>query len=223
MRVMGWFRSLAVPAGALSLAIVSQAIVCAQGCSRPLGFHGDDGAARTDQAQVPFRKAEVTRTAADTPASRNPGQSSGTTLPFADSQSLPIGTLLTVRLKNPVWTDAPDARGTFEALVDEAVTVDGSTLVPRGASVSGRVESARASKIKNNRNYVRLTLDAIDVEGRDFPVQTSSLFARGRSSITATGERKESLAVIHLEKGRRLTFRLTEPVYVASGRPVSNQ
>ena len=207
-------RAFAVQAMALLL------LLSVQACSRPLGFHADEGTAHTDPAQVPFHKAQVTHTAS---TSADQVQGAAEVLPFAGSQSLPIGTLLTVRLKDPVWTDAPDARGTFEAILDEAVTVDGSTLVPRGAIVSGRVESAHASKIRDNRNYVRLTLDAIDLEGYDFPVQTSSLFARGRSSITATGERKDSLAVIHLEKGRRLIFRLTEPVYVASGRPISTQ
>lgn len=214
MPLMDWLRRRStVPVAVVLLTLL-------WGCSRPLGFHGDDGAAQANQAQAPFRKAEITRTAATSTAAGDAGQNSGNGLPFTDSQSLPVGTLLTVRLKTPVWTDAPEASGTFEAVVDEAITVDGNTVLARGASVSGRVESARASKSKDNRNYVRLTLDAIDVDGREFPVQTSSLFARGRSSITAT-ERKGSLAIIHLEKGRRLTFRLTEPVYVATGRPVS--
>ncbi len=187
----------------------------AQGCSRPLGFHGDEGAPQAGQAQAPLRKADLPQ-----PTSAIVDQSQNSALPFADSPSLPAGTLMTVRLTKPVWTDAPDASGTFEAVVDEVVTMDGNTVVPRGATVAGRVESARASKIKDNRNYVRLTLDTIALDGRDFPVQTSSLFARGRSSITATSEHKDALAVIHLEKGRRLTFRLAEPLYVAARLPL---
>jgi hypothetical protein len=112
-------------------------------------------------------------------------------------------------LKNPISADNPGGSGTFEAFVDEPVMVEGNALVPRGASVAGRVESARASRVKHNHGYVRLTLDSIDVAGKDLPVQTSSLFARGNAP---NGD--ASLSVLTLEQGRRLTFRLAQPVYV---------
>jgi hypothetical protein len=128
--------------------------------------------------------------------------------------------LLTVRLRNPISTDNPGASGTFDAVVDEAVTVEGSMLIPRGATVAGRVESARASKVKHNRGYVRLTLDSIDINGHDFPVQTSSLFARGDAGKAQAPEVDAPGRGISLEKGRRLTFRLTEPAYVARQRAI---
>ncbi|HET6180223.1 MAG TPA: hypothetical protein VFE61_25100 [Candidatus Sulfotelmatobacter sp.] len=81
----------------------------------------------------------------------------------------------------------------------------------RGANVAGRVEAARVSKVKGNRAYLRLTLNSIDVAGKDLPVQTSSLFARGTAP-----DGDVSARVITLEKGRRLTFRLAEPVFVAN-------
>ena len=82
-----------------------------------------------------------------------------TGLPFHDSQNLPAGTLLTVRLKYLIAAQNPAANGTFEALVDEAVVVEGNRLVPRGAVVEGRVESARASDVRRNGGYVRLALN----------------------------------------------------------------
>jgi len=182
------------------------------GCSRPVSLRSDESS-RPDTSDVPFTHI----------AERADSQSGSqhTAIPLGASQSLAVGTMLTVRLKDPIWTDAPDASGSFEAIVDEAVILDGVTLISRGANVSGRVESAGASATKSNRNYVRLTLDSIRLGGRDFPIQTSSLFARGQASISASNEPGDSLAVIHLDKGRRLTFRLTEPVYVASQKPIS--
>jgi hypothetical protein len=97
--------------------------------------------------------------------------------------------------------------------------------------VSGRVESARASKVKRNRGYVRLVLNSIHLAGMSLPIQTSSLFVRGNASDVQSGETthgettqgeaaqsEASAAVIRLEKGRRLTFRLTEPAYVAASQ-----
>jgi len=126
--------------------------------------------------------------------------------------------MLTVRLTSPVSADDPGPSATFEATVDEPVVIEGNALVPRGANVEGRVEAARASKVKRHHSYLRLTLDSIDVAGKDLTVRTSSLFARGN-----TLDSDSSLGVITLEKGRRLTFRLAEPVYMASQQAVTGR
>jgi hypothetical protein len=197
-------------------------LLLAVSCSRPEGWRSDDSGAQTGQHPAPFQDETgnaTTHVSAAAPDHTN----SETGLPFRDDQSLPAGTLLTVRLKNPISAENPAsidpiARGTFEAVVDEPLVINGNTLVPRGAIAAGRVESARSSNVKR-RGYVRLILDSIDLGGRDLPVQTSSLFARGNlDDATKPTEGDNPSDVIHLEKGRRLTFRLTEPVYVASQR-----
>lgn len=73
------------------------------------------------------------------------------------------------------------------------------------AGVTGRVESARTSELKPDRGYLRLSLAFLHVGAVDVPLQTASLFARQDSGAA-------SLSTVRLEKGRRLTFRLTEPV-----------
>ena len=81
--------------------------------------------------------------------------------------------------------------------------------------------------LTRNRGYVRLVLDSIHVAGLDVQVKTSSLFVRGKAGQTQTlrsevSQGEASTTVMRLEKGRRLIFRLTEPVYVAgSQRPPS--
>jgi hypothetical protein len=198
------------------------ALLCAAGCARPAGLQTDEGAAHADQHQVPFHDDEVTPVARpdaipavlDDP---EPG------LPFHDPQNLPAGTLLTVRLRHPISAENPAANTTFEALVDEAVVIEGNKLVPRGATVAGRVESARASDLRRNSGYVRLALDSLHLAGGDLPIRTSSLFVRGNTGDNQlppgeTPPRAPASAVIRIEKGRRLTFRLTEPAYVAASQ-----
>ena len=191
------------------------------GCSRPAGT--DEAPAQTDQREVPFQDGTTgastnPRAASATP---DPAARGETGLPFRDDQSLPAGTMLTVRLKRPIAADSTGPSSTFEGIVDEPLVIDGNTLIPRGTGVAGRVEAARSSQVKRNRGYVRLILDSIDVAGRDLPVRTSSLFARGNFGDTGGSEGDGSIPVIHLEKGRRLTFRLTEPVSVASLHAIS--
>jgi hypothetical protein len=95
--------------------------------------------------------------------------------------------------------------------------VEGNTLIPRDAVVSGRVESARTSKIRPDRGYVRLSLDSVQVDGLAVPVETASLFARHLPASDADS------ATIRLEKGRRLTFRLKEPIFFHPAVSKNNQ
>jgi hypothetical protein len=214
---MNWFRR------SLSLAIWPLlGLVLAVGCTRPVGQQ-DNASASSDQSHVPFHDAAGI--AEGTPAgsaARNASPNVETPLPFHDPQNLPAGTLVTVRLKNAISTQNPGSRGTFEAVVDEAVVVEGNKLVPRGTTVIGRVESARSSDIGRNRGYVRLALDSIHLGERRLPISTSSLFVRGDAGNTTVSQGNTSHTasprLIHVEKGRRLNFRLTEPAYVAASQ-----
>jgi len=178
------------------------------GCSRPTGVPTAD---TTPADQAPFNDhgSGAAGPSAVEPSAAQPGGSSQTGLPFHDSQSLPAGTMLTIRLKGPVTVGDSAAEASFEAVIDEPVVIEGNTLIPRGTAASGRIESARISKVKPNRGYVRLALESVQIGGLDVPVQTASLFAR---------QTPQNDAVIRLEKGRRLTFRLTEPLYVSTQR-----
>lgn len=195
-------------------------LVLAVGCSSPGGLRTSEGASQVDPNEVPFHDGDGTPASSGVGgAAHNQSLKTVADLPFRDPQNLPAGTLLTVRLKTPIAAQNPGVCGIFDAIVDEPVLIEGNTLVPRGASVAGRVESASASRVKRNSGYVRLTLDSIDIAGRDLSLQTASLFARGEAGQTAASDHNSPINVIHLEKGRRLTFRLTEPVYLAIERP----
>ena len=202
--------------------LMSLVLLWTAACDRPAGLQSDAGATHADQHQVPFHDGAGSPPGGSQAAQDNRPDSE-TGLPFHAPQNLPAGTLLTVRLKYPISAENPGANATFETVIDEPVVIEGNRLVPRGTTVAGRVESARASSVKRNRGYVRLALDSIHLAGANLPIQTSSLFVRGNAGGTYSpdGEVPQSQAsagTIRLEKGRRLTFRLTEPVYVAASQ-----
>jgi len=188
--------------------------LCWAGCARP---GGNQGTADAGQHQVPFREGSQSESTDLSRSGSSPAAEMGsyteTGVPFHDRQSLPTGTLLTVRLQDQISSDSSGASSTFAAIVDEPVIVEGETLIPRGASVTGRVESARSSTVNPNQGYLRLSLDVVDIAGRDLPIRTSSLFARGR---IGQPQARNTSVVVDLEQGRRLTFRLTEPLDVAT-------
>ncbi len=188
----------------LSLLAVASGLTVA--CSRPLDAPSDPATTTAEQPQAPFREAEDQSAIAELPpvgaehhpATRTPG--------FPESQFLPAGTLVTVQLKNAVYASGSIVSTAFQAVVVEPIVVKGTTVIPAGATAAGRVEAARSSKIKPNRGYVRLALESVELSGLDVPIQTASLFARQ----SASGD--ESASSIRLEKGRRLTFRFTDPI-----------
>ncbi len=206
-------------------------LLCSAGCARPAGLQSDDSTDHADQHPVPFHEEGTALSGAnDSAASQPNGQNAvPPNLPFHESQSLPAGTLIMVRLKAPIYAENPEANASFDATVDEPVEIGGNTLLPRGAPVAGHVESAQASNVRRDHGYVRLALNSMQLGGVNLPIQTSSLFVRGVPGAAQASHAKEpptedSPSVIRIEKGRRLTFRLTEPVFVvASQRPPSGR
>jgi hypothetical protein len=213
MIVMQWFRT---PRG-VAIWPTLLFLLLAPGCSRPAEPKTDD-TAQAGQRRVPFQDGESAKgnPSLSAPPAQGNSLKPESSLPFRDFQGLPAGTLLTVRLKNPIFADGRGASEAFDAIVDEPVLVEGNTLLPRGASVAGRVEAAHASRLKRNRGYVRLKLDSLAFAGQELPIQTSSLFVNGNADESEAEGSEGSPGIIRLESGRRLTFRLTEPVLLTS-------
>lgn len=94
---------------------------------------------------------------------------------------VPAGTPLTVRLQSAVSSASAEAGETFDAVVDEPVVVKGETVIPRGANVVGRVVEANKGGRLHKPAYLRITLAAVTMHGKDVPVDTSSISLAGKS------------------------------------------
>lgn len=175
-------------------------------CSRPVPNVPSGDA--TQSRSTPF-ETQTTNAADHEVEQPTPAQASDAELPFENSESIPAGTLLLVSLKASLVIDSRSHQD-FKGMLDEPVLVDGNTLIPRDAAVSGLIESAHFSNTSPERDYVRLVLSAVEIDGLSVPIQTASLFAR-RQHSAHTG-----LGKIRLEKGRRLTFRLNKPIFLHS-------
>jgi hypothetical protein len=233
MRVMGksscWQRlgsSAALPAVLLA-ALPLAAVLLATGCSRSPVSEGENGNSPVDSNSVsakdhgplPFHSEP------STDSDKAMAASDGVALPFAVSSSgtLPVGTLLTVRLGESLSEAKPNSGAPFVASLQDPIVVNGNTLVARGSLARGRLESARSSAVRGNRSYLRLTLISIQVNGQEVPLQTSSLFTRGLPSSAvqtafspAASVNHESGNAVRLQKGRFLTFRVSSPVSLPS-------
>jgi len=183
------------------------ALVATVGCSRPFETPAE-GAVNESR---PFKGSQSQPSDSGdmpglTPVSANSDRPQS--LPFEPSEELPAGTLLTVRLQTPIAVRVPIMVDSFEAVIEQPVVMQGNTLILQGSSVVGHVESVFLSQVEPRRGNVGLVLDSIRIGEGNIPVQTSNLFARQTSTNSSTA------STIRLERGRRLTFRLTEPISI---------
>src|ERR1041385_1544583 len=89
-------------------------------------------------------------------------------LPFAESKPLvvPANTAIYVRLQQSISSATAQSGQNFSAVLDEPLLVEGQTLAPKGASVTGRVVAARDSGHLHNAGYLRITLSSITLNGK---------------------------------------------------------
>jgi hypothetical protein len=104
--------------------------------------------------------------------------------------SLPAGTAVTVRLQTPVSSASSEAGEIFDAVLDEPLVVDGQTVAPRGAAVRGKVTIARHSGRLHHPGELGLTLVSVSLGNQDVPLETSHIYAKGKS------HKKRNLALI---------------------------
>ncbi len=95
--------------------------------------------------------------------------------------TVPSGTPVTVRLQNAVSSETANAGDRFEAVLDAPLEVNGKTVAPAGAAVTGRVVAAEKSGRLEHPGMIQLALSSITLNGKAVPVSSSSVIARGAS------------------------------------------
>ncbi len=154
------------------ISVLMLVLALSVGCARqpnPQAADENYAAPKGDDRTLPF----------DRDSKKNGISPSGTLVPTP--QNLPAGTPITIRLQSAVSSASSHSGDTFEGVVEEPIVIQGQTAVPRGANATGRVVAAKASGRLHDPGYLRLTLASISINGKDVPVQTSSIFIKGAS------------------------------------------
>jgi len=216
---------------ALAAVCLALSLCLTQGCGQPEP-HSTQAAASASGQKLPFHPDVDSRATTDggrAAVSSDPKLAAGVPFRAASPQHiLPSGTLLTVQLDRSLSTPASSG-DLFTASVAAPLVIDGQTLLEGGTAVTGQVQSAQSEATPNapsGSGYFELTLRTITVAGRQLAVQTSSLFARGSpqpsSAPRLASESQPRTRGIQVQKGRRLTFRLTSPLTLDSSDAVAN-
>lgn len=165
------------------LFVLALALGLAVGCAKQPSVPGAADSSATaqpenDQQKLPF----------DDQAKDSGIVPSGSLVPVP--RNLPAGTPITIRLQTAVSSATSHAGDSFEAVLDEPIIVQGQTLAPRGAKVTGRVVAAKASGRLHDPGYLRLSLASITVNGKALPIESSSV------SLNGTSHQKRNLEMI---------------------------
>jgi hypothetical protein len=163
----------------LSLFILISLIALMSACGKTPDQAADANAAN----------AASTTTTAD--ASAKPPFSSGSESPeskgglfsrlVAEPITIPSGTPVTVRLQTGVSSATNNSGDTFDAVLDAPLVINGKTVAPAGAPVSGKVVAAKSSGHLKDPGMIQLALSSITIDKKAIPVSSSSVVARGAS------------------------------------------
>ena len=105
--------------------------------------------------------------------------------------TLPEGTKLVLRLESAVGSDTSRVEDPIEAILSDAVVVDGVDILPAGSTVTGQVAAVEpAGKVKG-RASLALRFTSISVSGRDERVAIMA-----RKSFLAASTKGEDAAKI---------------------------
>ena len=95
--------------------------------------------------------------------------------------TVPEGTDLTVVLNETISTASNRSGDTFRATVTSPIVVQGKTVIPQDARVTGHVVEAVPSGHLKGVARLDLTLDAVEVNGKSYDLATDDEGRRGKN------------------------------------------
>lgn len=98
--------------------------------------------------------------------------------------TLAADTELDVRLISSLSSKTSKDGETFAASVDKAIEVDGKTIIPKGAEVTGKVTKAVPSGRLKQRAELWVTLTSVKVGGKSYDIATSTTGHKEGSKAT---------------------------------------
>ena len=132
--------------------------------------------------------------------------------------TVPKGTQITATVDKTLRSNKSHEGDTFAASLASPVKVDGKTVLPKGAQITGKVVGVRKDELK-------VTLASVVLHGKSYDLQTNSRrpsdkiqaastkTVANKSSDKSTDKQKKDNSTLSAKS--QLTFKLSKPVSVA--------
>ena len=135
----------------------------------------------------------------------------------AGDVQIPSGALLAVRVDQALSTSRNRTGDTFDATLDEPVTVDGALALARGTKFTGHVTISQPSGRLEANALLALTLDAFESGGRSYRITTSlgtgaAVAPNERNTAAVRAAASTNRRDVEIAAGSRFQFALKAPV-----------
>lgn len=114
-------------------------------------------------------------------------------IPVAETKStfatISVGTQIVVRTIDAIDSTQSHVGDSFQASLEEPLTLEGNVLVPQDSLVYGRLTESKESGTFTGKSQLRLELTGIVVNGKMVPLVTGEYEATGKSRGASTAKR----------------------------------
>ncbi len=110
--------------------------------------------------------------------------------------TIPAGTRISVRTIDSIDSTKNRVGYRFQASLEQPLWIDGNMVVPKGASVYGRLEESKEAGTFTGRSELKLELTGIVVHGQTVPLVTGEYEVSGKSKGESTAKRTVGGAAI---------------------------
>jgi BON domain len=147
----------------------------------------DQTAVVADPASAPEQAASTPAPTASTQTAPPPPREAPKPKPIV----VPAGTPVTVTVDQALSSKTSKSGETFLATVAQPVTVNGTTVIPKGASATGTVVAAKSKGKIKGEGQLSITLTGVAIHGKNYPIQTvnldSTVKGKGKRTAATTG------------------------------------
>ncbi len=97
--------------------------------------------------------------------------------------TIPAGTMLQVRLQDPLDTSVNQSGDTFRAILDEALEVGGYVIAARGSMVEGTLSNVERAGRVEGRSKMSLRVVSLLIDAQSYPIESNVLAFEAESTV----------------------------------------
>jgi hypothetical protein len=197
----------------LGLAVAVAGFIAVAGCSGQQDEQATNQAPKTNPPAKAAPKAAAAKPAVPrgetpkvTPVSAKATQSTGPVI------TMPKGTQLTALMDQTLRSTKTHEGDTFAASLAAPVKIDGKTVLPKGARITGKVVTVK-------KNELKVQLASVTLHGKSYDLQTNTRRPSDKVKIKTSeqdGDKSKEKKTDNstLAAKTELTFKLSKPVTV---------
>jgi len=102
--------------------------------------------------------------------------------------TIPSGTLIPIRMVDPISSDEDHIGQTFQAVLDGPIMVDGETVIPRRADAYVKIAEVKAAGELTGKPELKVQLDSIVVDGQRYKIDSNVFLREGSSQTMQTAK-----------------------------------